>query len=151
MHPLIHVPLLGWTIPSYAALYLLAGLFSLVVGPRWIGFLADLDRKRTRRATAVLFVVALAGGRLHFVVTNWPLFAGHPVAALALWSGGRHAAGALAMLVLAAPWCSATTACRPGATSMPACRRRRWRSRSRASAASSMDAAPASPHGGPGA
>jgi phosphatidylglycerol---prolipoprotein diacylglyceryl transferase len=104
MHPtLLEVPSLGITLASYHACLLLAVIVCFAIGPRWVAALEGLDRRRVFRAMLLLGVAAFAGARFHFVLNQWASFAGHPVNALRIWSGGLHAGGGIVLLALAAP------------------------------------------------
>jgi len=104
MHPtLIDIPSAGITVASYHACILLAVIVCFAIGPRWIAALDGLDQRRVFRAMLVLGLAAFTGGRLHFVLTHWEDFADRPLAALQVWSGGLHAGGSIALLVLAIP------------------------------------------------
>lgn len=104
MYPtLIHIPLLEVALPSYETFILLAAVLCIWVGPRWAERLEGLDRSQTRRALLVIGVLVFAGGRLHFVLNHWFLFANRPWLAFKLWSGGMHAGGAIAALALGTP------------------------------------------------
>jgi phosphatidylglycerol:prolipoprotein diacylglycerol transferase len=104
MHPtLLEIPSAGITIASYHACILLAVIVCFAVGPRWIAALGSLDRRRVLYAMLMIGVAVFAGGRLHFVLNQWPDYADRPLAALQVWSGGLHAGGAIAALALAVP------------------------------------------------
>jgi phosphatidylglycerol:prolipoprotein diacylglycerol transferase len=103
MHPVITVPLLGLTVRAYDVLMILGIGTGLVLAP-WLGGKLDgTDWRRSVPATILLAVLMLLGARLHFVATQWPRFAAHPLSAFTLTSGGLHAPGAVIALVLTAP------------------------------------------------
>jgi len=96
MYPtLVRLPALGLAVQSYHVLIVLAAIVCFVIGPRWAHRLEGIDPRRTRRALAIMAVFTFAGGRLHFVINQWMLFAPHPIDAFKVWSGGLHAAGAI--------------------------------------------------------
>src|SRR5262245_42331137 len=82
---------------------LLALATGLWLAPRLVDALEGLDRRRARRACMVLLIVGLAGARVHFLINHYLFFADQPLTVLDLLSGGRHAAGAIVLLVLATP------------------------------------------------
>jgi phosphatidylglycerol:prolipoprotein diacylglycerol transferase len=105
MYPtLVRLPALGLTVSSYHTLILLAAIVCFVIGPRWAERLEGIDRRIMQRAFLVVAVATFAGGRLHFIINQWALFAGRPLDALKIWSAGLHASGAIAGLVLSAIW-----------------------------------------------
>src|SRR5262245_33713536 len=105
MHPtLVRFPALALNIPSYHTLIALAALVCFVIGPRWANRLEGIDPRMTVRVLLVMGIAALVGGRLHFVINQWSLFAGRPLDVFQLWTGGIHASGAIIGLVLAALW-----------------------------------------------
>ena len=104
MHPtLIDSGPLGITLPSYYVLLATAVVVCLWIGPQWAEALEGVDRRKTRRALLLLGLFAFGGGRLHYVVNQWHLFADRPFAALEPWSGSLHAGGAITSVALAAP------------------------------------------------
>lgn len=103
MCPVIIVPWLGWVLPAYETLYAIALAGAVLLGPFLIARLGAMPRTRVWVVVLILAVAALAGARAFFVATNWGRFAADPLAAAAIWRGGRHAAAAVATLLLAAP------------------------------------------------
>lgn len=72
--------LLTWrsvTIPSYPALLYLGLVFGLVA-QNWVANRAGLPAGRIYLATLLLFVPALAGARLLFVASHWPIYRREP-------------------------------------------------------------------------
>src|SRR5262249_29844430 len=103
MYPTVaRFPDLGVVVQSYHVLILLAAIVCFVIGPRWAQRLEGIDARTIRRAFIVLAVLTFAGGRIHFVINQWMLFAPHPLDAFKLWTGGLHATGAIVGLVVAA-------------------------------------------------
>ena len=103
MNPyLIDLPEIGLRVSS-ARLSMLAAL-SMVCWllPRLAHRRAGLDPKRVRRAFVILALVALLGARLHYLLAQGVLWS-DPWLALDLFSGGRHAAGALLALLVCTP------------------------------------------------
>ena len=104
MHPtLLEIESLGITVAAYHACLLLAVIVCFAIGPRWVAALEGLDPRRVFRAMLLIGLAAFAGGRIHFVVNNWPIFADQPLDALRIWSGGLHAGGSIVALALATP------------------------------------------------
>lgn len=101
---LIELPALGLIVRSADAFVLLSIVVVLVIGPRWAEALQGVDRRAVRRSLLVLAVITLVGGRLHFMLNYPDAFAGRPLAALKLWTGGLHIPGGILALALAAPW-----------------------------------------------
>jgi phosphatidylglycerol:prolipoprotein diacylglycerol transferase len=83
---------------------LVAVAVCLVLVPPCAKALEGLDSRRTRRLLLGLVVVPFVGGRMHFVLNQWQLFHGRPLSALAVWSGGIHAGGAVLATALALPF-----------------------------------------------
>lgn len=104
MHPLFHLPGFDVTLPAYHTLILLAAAVCLAIGPRWAQRLEGIEPRTTLKALAFLGAAAFIGGRLHFVVNQWGLFAPRPLDALKVWSGGLHAGGAIVGIVVAGWW-----------------------------------------------
>src|SRR2546426_482431 len=102
MLPVIELPF-GVAVRSYVAMLVLATVVCCVVGPLWARRLDGIPPSATLRALALLGVAAFGGARLHHVAANWPFFAVAPLTILRFWSG-LHAPGAIAAIVLAAPW-----------------------------------------------
>ncbi|MCW5889092.1 MAG: prolipoprotein diacylglyceryl transferase [bacterium] len=100
---LIDLPQFGVVVSGYGGLLALAAAVCLLVGPWWAARLEGLDRRAVRRALLLVAVAPWIGGRLHFVLNNWALFAERPSRMLALTDGGLHAAGAILALALALP------------------------------------------------
>lgn len=104
MYPiLIDLPALHVHVWSASALIMLAVVFYVVVAPRWAEALVGLERRKARRAVIILAVIALAGARLHVLLAQPQVYAGHPLDALKLWTGRFHVPGGIIALVLAAP------------------------------------------------
>jgi phosphatidylglycerol:prolipoprotein diacylglycerol transferase len=104
MYPeLMHIEAIDLTIRSYPTLILIAAVVCIWIGPHWAARLEGLDARRLLRALLVINVFVFAGARLHFVVTHWSMFRTRPLEILEFWSGGIHAGGAIAGLVISAP------------------------------------------------
>ena len=103
MHPTTILPFIGTELRTSALFIQLGVLFTVVAGPFLAAWLEPLDRRRVRWALAIMLVVALAGGRLHFLLNNNLLFVTDPIAALKLWAGPFHVGGGIIGLLLAAP------------------------------------------------
>ncbi len=103
MLPLLPVPFLGWSLSSYRTAYATTALFVLTTGARWTAVRGGFGVRASRRASAALLLVALIGGRAHYVAANAHAFAGHWADALVFWGGGRHVGGVLLALVLVGP------------------------------------------------
>jgi phosphatidylglycerol:prolipoprotein diacylglycerol transferase len=101
---LFDLPSLGVLLRPADVFVLLAIGTVLILGPRWAAALEGVDSRATRRCLLVLAVITLVGGRLHFMLNYPQAFAGRPLAALKLWSGGLHIPGGIIALALAAPW-----------------------------------------------
>jgi phosphatidylglycerol:prolipoprotein diacylglycerol transferase len=102
MYPSFTLPGTGITISTYDVALALAVIVCVAIGPAWTQSLEGIDARTTRRVLLWLGLVTFAGGRTHFVAANWHLFAGQPLAALKVWSGGFHAPGAIGFLALGA-------------------------------------------------
>jgi phosphatidylglycerol:prolipoprotein diacylglycerol transferase len=102
MHPhLLHVPVeLLWN----DVLTVGGVLVCVLLAPRWAQALEGLDPRATRRALLLLGLVALVGGRLHFLLNHAAIYAGRPFDALRLWTGGYHIGGGLIAIAIAMPW-----------------------------------------------
>jgi phosphatidylglycerol:prolipoprotein diacylglycerol transferase len=100
---LLDLPSLGVRLYAADTMLKLGVLFCLLAGPRWAERLTGVDRRATRRALAVLLVIALIGGRLHFLLNYAEVYRGHWIDALKIWTGGSHIPGGIIALALAAP------------------------------------------------
>jgi phosphatidylglycerol:prolipoprotein diacylglycerol transferase len=90
-------------IDSYQSAMLLAAVVAGALGWRAAARIEGIGRGRVLVAILLLGVAAFAGGRLHYVLTHPADFRARPFDVLALWGGGLHAPGAVAVLVLATP------------------------------------------------
>jgi len=88
---------------SNQALLAIALVLGCALGPLWMQRLEGIDARRARRALLLLVLATLFGGRLHFILNQWPLFQANPWSMLAIWRGGLHAGGAVIALMLALP------------------------------------------------
>jgi phosphatidylglycerol---prolipoprotein diacylglyceryl transferase len=102
VHPTMQIPGLGWTLPTYTAMLVLAVLVPLWAAPRRGRALEGIDPRAARRVMLALAVVAFAGGRLHLVANYWTHYAAHPDAIPKLWAG-LHAGGAVVAVAVALP------------------------------------------------
>ena len=93
MHPEIALPGIG-LIRSHGLFVGLAAVVAATVGV-WSARREGLPLGRVVGAVAILAVVVFAGGRLHFALTKWHLFAADPSRLLRFSSGGLHAPGAI--------------------------------------------------------
>jgi phosphatidylglycerol---prolipoprotein diacylglyceryl transferase len=97
MYPRLAVDCFGLSLHllSHDVFFLGAVAVGSLLGPWWTSRLDGGDAGRIRRATLVLAIGALAGGRLHFVLNHPTVYATNPRGAFALWTGALHAGGAL--------------------------------------------------------
>jgi len=104
MHPILlqldHPHVVVW---SNQITLLAAIAVPLVLGPGMIARLEGLDARRVLHAQLWIGLAGLAGARAHFVLNQWPEFAGRPLAAFEIWRGGLHAGGGIIAVVLATP------------------------------------------------
>src|SRR5512145_1294041 len=98
MAPFVNLPLLG-TVRSHTLMLALAVVAGLWLSHRWC-VAAGLEPRRVRAALFGVALVTLLGGRLHFVLANWPMFRDAPLRVLALSSSGMHAPGAIIAALL---------------------------------------------------
>src|SRR5579862_75401 len=98
MYPLLHVPVLNLTAPSYFVCLVLAFGVAAVLGYRGAVRVEGLDPRRTQKALLVVAAGALVGGHVHFVLANIGSLPGHPVGLLL--SPSMHAPGAIIGVVL---------------------------------------------------
>jgi phosphatidylglycerol:prolipoprotein diacylglycerol transferase len=97
-------PYLGWTVWSHQTLLAVAIGGALLFGPRWMERLEGIGASRTRAVLLWLTLAQIAGGRVHFLINNWSLFADRPLGAFRFWTGGLHAVGAVVATIIACPW-----------------------------------------------
>jgi phosphatidylglycerol:prolipoprotein diacylglycerol transferase len=105
MHPvLIDLPALHIHVLWNDVLTVGGVLACILIAPYWAERSEGLDRRAVRRALLFLGLIALVGGRLHFLLNHAALYAERPLDALRLWSGGFHIGGGLLAIALAMPW-----------------------------------------------
>lgn len=103
MHPHLAIPWLGVTLHAEATFVQLAVLATMAFATYRAGASEGLDRGRVGLVMAVLALVALVGGRLHFIVNHPGVYVGRWHEALRLWGGPFHLPGGLLAVVAATP------------------------------------------------
>jgi phosphatidylglycerol:prolipoprotein diacylglycerol transferase len=101
LHPTLHIPFLDLAVRSHNVMVLAA-----IVAAGGLGYYGavrseGLDARRVGWAFLGLGLATFVGGRLHFVLANWPSFGADPWRILRLSSGALHAPGAIVALALA--------------------------------------------------
>ena len=91
------------TLRSYPVMILLAVITTIGLGPWWAARLEGLDPRRSFQALLWIGLGVFATARAHFVLTHLDLFSSRPLRAIAFWSGGIHAGGAIVGMVLFGP------------------------------------------------
>lgn len=104
MFPIIlQLPQWNLTIRSYETMIVVAAIVVHWLAPRLDMRLEGIPPSTTRRVLLLLTVATFVGGRLHYVINQWTLYAQNPMAAFRLQPGHFHAGGAVAGMALAAP------------------------------------------------
>jgi phosphatidylglycerol:prolipoprotein diacylglycerol transferase len=75
-----------------------------LLAPLWAARREGLDPRRVRASLLILAVVALAGGRLHFVANHPAFYVDGWARALLPTGGGFHIGGGIVAMALLAPW-----------------------------------------------
>jgi phosphatidylglycerol:prolipoprotein diacylglycerol transferase len=94
MHPRLVIPGTAIALQSHDVMVGAAVLVAALLG--YAGIVREgIAPRRARWALALVAAATLLGGRLHFVLANFSLFADNPWRALRLASSGLHAPGAI--------------------------------------------------------
>lgn len=105
MHPiLLEIPSLGVRLRAAETAVQVAVLLTIVLTVLSARHFERLEGRRVLRTMAVVAVLVLIGGRLHFLVNHWGVFIGRVREAFFIWRGAFHIPGGMIALAVGLPW-----------------------------------------------